>query len=51
MTHGKLLLYLLFAVCAAAAPALAAADPFPIPMVPVTDTRIDSVLVSVNGEP
>jgi len=51
MTHGKLLLYLLFAVCAAAAPSLAAADPFPLPVVPVAETRVDSVLVSVNGEP
>ena len=67
MTHGKLLLYLTFAVCAAAAPRISAADPVTVsvPMagtrisaadviaipVPMSDTRIDSVLVSVNGEP
>ena len=56
MTTGKILLGLALAACAVPGPRLAAADepaaaslssvPIPLP-----GTRIDSVLVSVNGEP
>ena len=51
MTHGKLLLYLTFALCAfVSLPALAASDLISVPT-PMPGTRIDSVVVSVNGEP
>jgi peptidyl-prolyl cis-trans isomerase SurA len=51
MTHGKLLLYLTFAFCASVAPLLpAASDIISVPT-PMPGTRIDSVVVSVNGEP
>ena len=51
MTHGKLLLYLTFALCASVAPLLpAASDIISVPT-PMPGTRIDSVVVSVNGEP
>ena len=51
MTHGKLLLYLTFALCASVSlPALAASDLISVPT-PMAGTRIDSVVVSVNGEP
>jgi len=51
MTHGKLLLYLTFALCASVSlQALAASDLISVPT-PMAGTRIDSVVVSVNGEP
>ena len=51
MTHGKLLLYLTFALCASVSlPAPAASDLISVPT-PMPGTRIDSVVVSVNGEP
>ena len=51
MTHGKMLLCLTFALCASASlPAPAASDLISVPT-PMAGTRIDSVVVSVNGEP
>ncbi len=51
MTHGKMLFYLTFALCASVSlPALAASDLISVPT-PMAGTRIDSVVVSVNGEP
>jgi hypothetical protein len=50
MTHGKPLLFLTFALCAFVSLSAPAADPISAPS-PMADTRIDSVLVSVNGEP
>jgi len=50
MTHGKPLLFLTFALCAFVSLSALAADPISAPS-PMADTRIDSVLVSVNGEP
>ena len=51
MTHGKKLFYLTFALCASVAPLLpAASDIISVPT-PMPGTRIDSVVVSVNGEP
>ena len=51
MTHGKLLFCLTFALCASVSlPALAVSDLISVPA-PMAGTRIDSVLVSVNGEP
>lgn len=52
MTHGKMLFYLTFALCASVAPLLPAAssDIISVPT-PMPGTRIDSVVVSVNGEP
>ena len=50
MTHGKMLLFLTFALCAFVSLRAPAADPISAPS-PMADTRIDSVLVSVNGEP
>ena len=49
----KLLLSLAFAVCAVpeVLPLAAADDPSMAMPIPLPDTRIDSVLVSVNGEP
>ena len=56
MTTGKILLGLALAACAVPGPRLAAADEpaaASLSSVPITlpGTRIDSVLVSVNGEP
>ena len=56
MTTGRLLLGLAFAVCAVPVAHPAAADePAATPLssvpIPLPGTRIDSVLVSVNGEP
>ena len=50
MTHGKPLLFLTFALCAFVSLPAPAADPISAPS-PMADTRVDSVLVSVNGEP
>ncbi|MDD6337350.1 MAG: peptidyl-prolyl cis-trans isomerase [Lentisphaeria bacterium] len=51
MTHGKMLFYLTFALCASVSlSALAASDLISVPT-PMAGTRIDSVVVSVNGEP
>ena len=51
MTHGQMLFYLTFALCASVAPQLpAASDLISVPT-PMAGTRIDSVVVSVNGEP
>ena len=51
MTHGKLLFCLTFALCASVSlPALAASDLSSVPT-PMAGTGIDSVVVSVNGEP
>ena len=50
MTHGKMLFCLTFALCASVSPCLRAVDPLSVP-VPMAETRVDSVLVSVNGEP
>ena len=50
MTHGKLMFLLTFALCAFVSSPTPAADTISVPT-PMPGTRIDSVLVSVNGEP
>ena len=52
MTHGKLLFCLTFALCASLSlPAPAASSDLISVPTPMPGTRIDSVVVSVNGEP